>query len=662
VAGPQGQGFGRMAASWDPTRPPSGERVNLVNEPSAMRTTSSLADECRRLGERLRLDAVGVAAGTDGREVTWWAAPGGPPLPPRLDGVLAGTEPGWVVVPVGSQARVFARPTAATPPRAMEVLRAVAPSLAARAGEAPQAATTLDAVERDSVEAPQPDVVDERPVLWEISGVTGILVALARDTGFDTASLFGPAGTGWELVMRAGPTRPWHAVLDPSMLGPAGDGVRYTDANDVPGVGPRLAAMGCASVAVLPAEGGSRIVLDSAIPNTDPDWLDRAIPHLAMIQAVGAEPKLATAERSARELAIVERCADATRRILEDSASTSGELLRVLRQALEADELFHLVERAGDVDVISETRSGWPRRIPREIRDTLRSLPLYGPVDEATARQLGLVLGAVSPHLTAAFSRESRPQEALVAGWRRGPGLSAAAMGTVAQLASGARTVIESRQSAVDTMMTRERTRWADEIHDGLTQAVTTAVLELEAMERLIREDPRAAIDALAMSKSEIRKSLAELRTLLFDLQRDSVPDSRSDEPLTKYVNDVVKRWRLPARVTVTGDLREVPKPMLGAAYVVIREGLANAAKHAGAGTVSVAVNAVPDELRVEVADTGRGFTPGAADTGHGPGHHFGLGMMRRRVAEAGGTLDVQSAPGRGTRLVARLPVRGSAV
>jgi signal transduction histidine kinase len=98
---------------------------------------------------------------------------------------------------------------------------------------------------------------------------------------------------------------------------------------------------------------------------------------------------------------------------------------------------------------------------------------------------------------------------------------------------------------------------------------------------------------------------------------------------------------------------------LLGAAYVVIREGLANAAKHAGAGRVSVWVNAVPDELTVEVADTGRGFTANATPN-EGPGHHFGLGMMNRRVTEAGGTLDVQSAPGKGTKLVARLPVRGS--
>jgi len=634
--------------------------VDQVNETPATRAGPSVIDECRRVAERLRLDAVGVVSGANGeRQVTWWAAPGGPPLPSRLEDILDGREDGWILIPVSPDATVFARATKETPPLAESVLRAVAPSLATGS---PGTSLRLAPPPDDDAESPPPGpeiTPAEQPALFEGSGIAGILLGLARDTGFETATLFAPRFPAWEMVSRIGPTRPWHAVLDPSTLGPTGDGVRYADAHEVPGVGPRLAALGCASVAVVAVDGGSRIVLDSSSTHAGDDWLRRALPHLAMIGAIGAEPHAATAERAARELAMVERCADATRRILEDSETTASDLLRELRQALEADEIFHLVERAGEVQVVSESGSGWPRRIPREIRDTLRSLPVYGPIDEATARQLGLVLGAVSPHLTAAFSREARPQEAIVAGWRHGPGLSHGAMRAVAQLAGGARAVIESRQSAVDTMMTRERTRWADELHDGLTQAVTTAVLELEAMERMIREDPRAAIEALAQSKSEIRKSLSGVRALLFDLQRDSAGDSRTEEPLTKYVNDVVKRWRLPARVTVTGDLREVPKPLLGAAYVVIREGLANAAKHAGGSTVSVWVNAVPDELTVEVADTGRGFSA-AATPDDGPGTHFGLGMMNRRVAEVGGTLDVQSAPGQGTKVVARLPVRGS--
>src|SRR3954452_19582183 len=457
----KGRGRGRQqAASVDSAHATSGRRMDLVSESSAMRAVPSLADDCRRLAERLRLDAVGVAVGVEPeRHVTWWAAPDGPPLPSRLDDVLGGDDSGWLLVPVGSDSTVFARPTHETPERAIDVLRAMAASLVASAGGVHQP----EPAPLEPAEAlPAPDGADrDQAGLWEgtgTPGLAGVLATLARDTGFETGSLYASNGIGWELVARGGPTRPWHAVLDPSRLGPAGEGVRFADAHDVPGIGPRLAALGCSSLAVMAIDGDGRVVLDSSTTHLEAEWMTRALPHLAMIGAVGAEPELATAERSARELAVIERCAEAARRMLEDTTSTHHDLLRELRQALEADEIYHLVERpgAGDVDVVSGTGTDWPRRIPKEIRDTLRSLPVYGPVDEATARQLGTVLGATSHHLTVAFTRERRPQEALVAGWRNGPGLSHPALRSVAQLAGGARAVIESRRSAVDTMMNKE--------------------------------------------------------------------------------------------------------------------------------------------------------------------------------------------------------------
>jgi len=88
---------------------------------------------------------------------------------------------------------------------------------------------------------------------------------------------------------------------------------------------------------------------------------------------------------------------------------------------------------------------------------------------------------------------------------------------------------------------------------------------------------------------------------------------------------------------------------------VVIRESLANAAKHASSRDVAVKVRASRGEVRVEVQDGGRGFAVG----GRGRrGRHFGLEMMKRRVEEAGGSLDIESSPGKGTRVVARLPAR----
>src|SRR5262249_6308365 len=90
------------------------------------------------------------------------------------------------------------------------------------------------------------------------------MAAIRDDLGFETASLFAPPATGWELLDRAGPVRPWHGVLDPAAFAGAPEPAAHPDVRTVPGIGGRLAGLGCASVAVLPLPDGSRLVLDSA--------------------------------------------------------------------------------------------------------------------------------------------------------------------------------------------------------------------------------------------------------------------------------------------------------------------------------------------------------------------------------------------------------------
>lgn len=197
----------------------------------------------------------------------------------------------------------------------------------------------------------------------------------------------------------------------------------------------------------------------------------------------------------------------------------------------------------------------------------------------------------------------------------------------------------------------RDRTRLAYAIHDGLTQVVTASVLELDWLTRQAATGPGEAVEALRAAAVHLRQALGEIRAVLETL----TPDDQGNAPsIEELVREVTERWQLPATWSVEGDLHAVPEPILDAASSVIREGLANAAKHADSREVSVRVQASRRSVQVSVEDHGRGFHP--AVTGLRAGH-LGLEMMRRRVAEVHGTLDVDSAPGKGTRVVARLPV-----
>lgn len=197
----------------------------------------------------------------------------------------------------------------------------------------------------------------------------------------------------------------------------------------------------------------------------------------------------------------------------------------------------------------------------------------------------------------------------------------------------------------------RERTRLAYAIHDGLTQVVTASILELEWHARRAGIAPGEAAEALNAAAAELRTALGEIRAVLASLSSQGAGSAQSIEDL---IQGVIDRWQLPATWSVEGDVQSLPRPVLDVASSVIRESVANAAKHAASGNIAVRVRASRAGVEVLVEDAGRGFRP--ANTGLHAGH-LGLEMMRRRVAELNGTLDIQSSPGKGTRVVARLPV-----
>lgn len=205
---------------------------------------------------------------------------------------------------------------------------------------------------------------------------------------------------------------------------------------------------------------------------------------------------------------------------------------------------------------------------------------------------------------------------------------------------------------AVESLLLEERTRWAMQIHDGLTQSVTSAVLEIQTLRHRIEADPEGAIAALKEVEDEIRDDLRRIRELLFEM---TTPDACGAEPtLAALVRDCVERWNFPATVETEGNLEGIPDDVLEAAYAIVTEGLANAAKHSGAPDAHVSVRLAGGLLRVVVEDRGRGV---AAVPDHDP--HFGVRNMRTRAEAIGGSLDVDSTPGRGTVVVAVLPVGG---
>jgi signal transduction histidine kinase len=366
----------------------------------------------------------------------------------------------------------------------------------------------------------------------------------------------------------------------------------------------------------------------------------------------GAERPGPAAVPPARTDTPLVRTLDAFRATLADDGDLPRTLAAV-RGAIGARELLFLREQEGRIHVVGSPSLDRPDLLADEVASDLAGIPRHLPVDDATIRRLATVLGMRCAHASAAFGGNRGALELLVAGWDEARPLQRTDLAAVERIVAITAELHEARARAVHRLLRDERLRWAGEIHDGLTQAVTGAYLELRTLRGRIERDPGSAIASLDDVMRDVRVSVTQVRALLFDLTDDS--DSREADPVGDYVAGVAERWQLPVNAEIQGDAAIMAPAVRAAANIVIREAIANAAKHAEAAKVDVRLRRGSDEILLEIEDDGRGFDPRAAVERPG---HFGLRLLQERVAASGGSVAIESEPGKGTVITARLPLR----
>ncbi len=203
-----------------------------------------------------------------------------------------------------------------------------------------------------------------------------------------------------------------------------------------------------------------------------------------------------------------------------------------------------------------------------------------------------------------------------------------------------------------------ERSRLAQEIHDGPAQALSNAIFQVEYIERVIEADARLAQIELRFLRELLRRELGDVRAFISQLR----PPMLDQLGLDGAIEDTVALMRSLTGLTVTTDLTGPTSGLTdGQRTVVLRvaqEALQNVRKHAAAGSVTVATRLDDDTWVLEVQDDGRGFDVGAvAARGR---RNFGLQFMRERAGLIGARFDVRSRPGGGT--VVRLAIPAGAV
>jgi signal transduction histidine kinase len=194
-----------------------------------------------------------------------------------------------------------------------------------------------------------------------------------------------------------------------------------------------------------------------------------------------------------------------------------------------------------------------------------------------------------------------------------------------------------------------ERRRIERNLHDGAQQRLVALALHLGLAARTSVDDGQAAAADLLQLRDEVQEALDELRTLAHGIY----PPLLMDKGLEAALRAAAKRASQPATVRAE-SLRRYPAETEAAVYFCCLEALQNAAKHAGPdATILITVREEPGALRFEVTDDGAGFDAKTKSAGSG------FTNMSDRLGAVGGTVSVDAAPGRGTRVGGWLPLDG---
>jgi len=208
---------------------------------------------------------------------------------------------------------------------------------------------------------------------------------------------------------------------------------------------------------------------------------------------------------------------------------------------------------------------------------------------------------------------------------------------------------LEQERAEQAQAVAEERARIARELHDVVAHSVSATVVQAEAAEEVLGDEPERARQSLTRIQDTGREALGEMRRLLGIMRDETERGVPAPQPCVADLERLVEESRaedLVVTLTVDGVRRELPAGVELSAYRIVQEALTNVRKHAGRpAEASVVVRYRDAAVELEVTDDGQGPSGGGV-------HGHGLVGMRERVAFFGGEFSV--GPGEGGGYVVR--------
>lgn len=219
----------------------------------------------------------------------------------------------------------------------------------------------------------------------------------------------------------------------------------------------------------------------------------------------------------------------------------------------------------------------------------------------------------------------------------------------------------QARQDLLESLVEaqeEERGRLARELHDGAGQMLTSLLVRLKTLEKQANSPDlnRQVVNTLDL----VSETIEQVRDLSYRLRPAALEELGLAVALQTLVEDMLGEAGIAARCRVDLAGADLPHSVEVSLYRIAQEALTNVVRHANASAVDVELSRTGDEVLLQIRDDGRGFVSVRRSKQDGR-RHLGLVSMGERAAMVNGALQVDSAPGKGTTVRVRLPIRETA-
>jgi len=197
-----------------------------------------------------------------------------------------------------------------------------------------------------------------------------------------------------------------------------------------------------------------------------------------------------------------------------------------------------------------------------------------------------------------------------------------------------------------------ERQRLSRQMHDGPAQALSNFILQTEIAMRLLDVDAAQAREELTNLKASAMSTFQKVRNFIFELRPMMLDDLGLAPTIKRYADTFKDQSNLEVNVTISGQERRLQSYVEVMIFRALQELLGNAGRHSQATMVKVFLDMGESSVKVNVDDNGKGFDPEILKQGNS----LGLNLIRDRVEMLGGTFELDSMLGKGTRITFSIP------